>query len=327
MSRTRLLSLLAALAALLLVLAACADDDADQAAEEPAEDDAPLALDEDDDGDDEGDDEVVEDDEVAEDEAVEEEEALDVEAAVHQYASTLPDGWMAMSDTEEFKDAMAVDGTVLIDVREEGEFAEGHLPGAINIPIRELPENLDKIPTDRPVLIYCASGWRAGLALSSLGLMGYDNLTAYPPSVQGWEADGEELVNEDNEAEVFGEPDLDPAMVDAVGDFLATLPEGFLTNSLDDVKAALDAGAGLVDVREMDAFEEGHIADAIAVPLRTVAAGEAEVPTDTTVIVMCQSGYRASLALPMYHVLGYTNTEGFPGSYNAWVDADEPVVG
>ena len=61
----------------------------------------------------------------------------------------------------------------LIDVREESEYAEGHIPGAVNIPIRTLADNLDKIPTDQPVMVYCASGHRAAMSTAALQELGY----------------------------------------------------------------------------------------------------------------------------------------------------------
>jgi rhodanese-related sulfurtransferase len=316
MHRSRPWSLLAALMAMMMVLAACGTSTTDTT--EAATEEAPLAVD-------------LEEEEAPEEEAPEEEPeeaeapAFDLVAAVHESASTLPEGWLNVGDTDAFKEAISVEGTVLIDVREESEFAEGHIPGAINIPIRTLTANLELIPTDRPVIVYCASGWRAGLAVSSLRLLGYDNVLAYAASVKGWTEAGEELVNEDNVAETFGEPDVQPEMLAAVESFLTTIPEGFLTNSVDAVKEAMAAGAVVVDVREEGEFAEGHIADAISVPLRTMASGEVEVPSDTNLIVHCKSGWRAALALPMYHVLGYTNMSGFPGSYNAWVEAGEPI--
>jgi len=38
-------------------------------------------------------------------------------------------------------------------------------------------------------------------------------------------------------------------------------------------------------------------------------------------MVYCQSGYRAALSVPILHVLGLTNAQGFPGSFSAWVAA------
>ncbi|MFU8841242.1 MAG: rhodanese-like domain-containing protein [Nitriliruptoraceae bacterium] len=315
MRRTRTRSLLATLLALLLILAACGDGD--DAPEPEAEDDAPLALD------------LEEEDEAEEpeEEPAEEEPAaeFDLVAAIDDHVSTLPDGWGTVGDVEALKEALQVENTVLIDVREAGEYEEGHIEGAINIPIREVASSLELIPTDRPVIIYCASGWRAGMAYSTLRLMGYDNVRAWTPGWNGWTAAEEPVSTDPVEPEVVGAPDVEPELLDAVDGFLSTLPEGFLTNSLEAVQDLMGQDAVLVDVREPAEYEAGFIPDALSVPLRTMVSTDVEVPTSGPVVVYCQSGYRAALALPMYHLLGNTNAVGFPGSFGAWEAAGEVV--
>jgi phage shock protein E len=53
-------------------------------------------------------------------------------------------------------------GALLLDVRTPEEFAEGHLAGAVNIPVDALPGRLAEVePKDRPVVVYCRSGARS----------------------------------------------------------------------------------------------------------------------------------------------------------------------
>jgi phage shock protein E len=73
------------------------------------------------------------------------------------------------------------DGAVLLDVRTPGEFASGHLDGAVNIPVDELADRLGEIEGDQ-VVVYCRSGHRsakaaavlegAGKQVTDLGAMG-----------------------------------------------------------------------------------------------------------------------------------------------------------
>lgn len=308
--------LIAGLLAFSLVLAACGDDSADTTTVEP---DSPLATTT-----------TVEAEEPTTTEAAEETtttvEEFDVEAAVVEYASNIPEGWMATGDTEAFKEAVAASNALVIDVREPGEYAEGFILDAINIPLRTLGENLDKIPTDRQVYIYCKSGWRAGLGTSSLAMMGYDNIKAYPPGWNGWTAAEQEISTEAVEAEVVGDPGLQPEMVVAVSEFLSTIPEGWLTaGDAQAVSDAIDAGAFVLDVREPGEFAEGHIPGAVNVPVRQIGTADVEIPTDVNVIEYCKSGWRAALALPIIHMLGNDNTKGFTGSYLAWTEAGFPV--
>ena len=57
------------------------------------------------------------------------------------------------------------DDVVLLDVREDWEYAEGHIPGAVLVPLGQIPDRLDEIPQDKTVIAVCRSGNRM---LSSL---------------------------------------------------------------------------------------------------------------------------------------------------------------
>lgn len=67
-------------------------------------------------------------------------------------------------------------GTMLIDVRTPGEFAEGHLDGAVNLPVElpTFPDQVALLDPDMEYLVYCRTGRRAGVAIeymeSTLGL-------------------------------------------------------------------------------------------------------------------------------------------------------------
>jgi phage shock protein E len=73
-------------------------------------------------------------------------------------------------------------GARLLDVRTSGEFAGRHLPGAVNIPLGELERRMQSLgPKDRPIVVYCQSGQRSGLAkrlLTANGFTAVHNLGA-----------------------------------------------------------------------------------------------------------------------------------------------------
>jgi rhodanese-related sulfurtransferase len=251
---------------------------------------------------------------------------FDLVASVEAYASTIPDGFMGVSDLTAFKDALTA-GAYLIDVREVSDYEAGHIPGAVNIPIRTLADNLAAIPTDQQVFVYCASGWRAGMATSALRMLGYDNVLAYPPSMKGWTDAGETVETTTNAPGTFTVPTIEPELLTAVGGFLRSIPDGFLSaGDVEAVKTAIDAGAFLVDVRSATEYANGYIPGAMNIDLRTLPANLSEIPTDQQVIVYCQSGWRAALSTAVLQVLGYDNVKGFPGSYAAWTAAGEPVA-
>lgn len=73
----------------------------------------------------------------------------------------------------------------IIDVREAGEFAEGHLKNAKNIPLSVLRERMDEIPKDRPVYLHCRSSQRSYYALCALRGNGYRNIVNISGSFLG----------------------------------------------------------------------------------------------------------------------------------------------
>lgn len=61
------------------------------------------------------------------------------------------------------------DGALLVDVRSPTEFAGGHLPGAVNVPVNEIGGRIVELgPLDRPVVVYCRSGNRSARAAGVL---------------------------------------------------------------------------------------------------------------------------------------------------------------
>lgn len=65
-------------------------------------------------------------------------------------------------------------GDLILDVREPHEFAAGHVPGSTLIPLGQLPAQLRQLPTDRRVLIVCATGNRSSYATQMLQGAGHD---------------------------------------------------------------------------------------------------------------------------------------------------------
>ena len=74
-------------------------------------------------------------------------------------------------DVRHLQKALA-SGAVLIDVREPFEFASGHVPGAVSIPMHLVPLRLDEIPKDRDLLVICAAGNRSWQIVHYLGERG-----------------------------------------------------------------------------------------------------------------------------------------------------------
>ena len=80
--------------------------------------------------------------------------------------------------TGEQAHAKVTQGAFLLDVRSPGEFAEGHLAGAVNVPVNELEATLASLPVDRnkEIVVYCRSGLRSSRARTILLKAGYSKV-------------------------------------------------------------------------------------------------------------------------------------------------------
>lgn len=68
-------------------------------------------------------------------------------------------------------------GAVLLDVRTPEEYAQGHLPGSINLPLQNIFRIAEEVPEqDTPVFLYCHSGARSRRAAAFLEKLGYENV-------------------------------------------------------------------------------------------------------------------------------------------------------
>jgi rhodanese-related sulfurtransferase len=86
--------------------------------------------------------------------------------------------------------ALLLDGAVSLDVREPGEYAAGHIDGAIHFPLGTLSANTDRIPRDRPVVVYCGHGERASTGASLLETAGFRDVVNLDGGIGAWQEAG-----------------------------------------------------------------------------------------------------------------------------------------
>ena|ERR1035438_8588739 len=94
-------------------------------------------------------------------------------------------------------------GASVIDVRSEGEFQDRHLPGAVNVPLDRLREEIVRRAPNReqPLLLHCLSGTRSGMGKALLRKMGYRsvfNLGSYGRAERILEAQGGNVTKGDH---------------------------------------------------------------------------------------------------------------------------------
>jgi rhodanese-related sulfurtransferase len=93
-------------------------------------------------------------------------------------------------DTEGVKELLSGelhDGLVLLDVRQPDEYEEGHIEGAILIPLGELENRLSEIDRSKAVLVICWSGFRSARAASILVAAGFEDVMNFARGMSSWD--------------------------------------------------------------------------------------------------------------------------------------------
>ena len=94
------------------------------------------------------------------------------------------------------------DDLVLLDVREDDEWAAGHAPGALHIPLHQVPRRLAEIPADARVLVICRVGGRSAQAAAYLQAHGVEAVNV-AGGMQAWQGAQRPMV-----ADTGGPPDV-----------------------------------------------------------------------------------------------------------------------
>lgn len=87
---------------------------------------------------------------------------------------------------EEFTPLVGKNNIQIVDVRGASEYEAGHIPGAVNVFVGTLQDNLDKISKDRQVVIHCQAGDRSAIAYSVLAKKGFKNVKNFSGGMKEW---------------------------------------------------------------------------------------------------------------------------------------------
>lgn len=81
-------------------------------------------------------------------------------------------------------------GAYMLDVREQSEWNEMHMPGATLIPLGQLASRLSEVPKDKPVVVVCRSGNRSAQARDLLAQSGFSSVTSMAGGMKAWSSAG-----------------------------------------------------------------------------------------------------------------------------------------
>jgi glyoxylase-like metal-dependent hydrolase (beta-lactamase superfamily II)/rhodanese-related sulfurtransferase len=182
------------------------------------------------------------------------------------------------------------EGVQVLDVRPVHAFADGHVAGAVNVPVsgtRFATKAAFVVDTELPVVVAASTEDEARQAIRGLRSV---------------------------------------AVLDIHGFVLGSGPERLELVSVGELDDLIAEGAELVDVREKDERDTGYIAGSRNIPYRLLALGEADLPRDRPVVTICETGPRATIAASILAARGFDARAVADGGIYAWQAAGKPTV-
>ncbi len=280
--------------------------------------------------------EPVAEEPVAEEPAVEEMAEADLDGGFETFLGDM-DHYNTIS-LDAFSELLATDPPFILDVRQPSELEEnGWIEGAVNIPLRDIADNIEYLPSfDTPIVSYCSGGWRCTIALTALEAMGWQDVKGLKGgSFGGWVEAGNPIAEGAvPELVALNEANPDPATVEAIGKMLHNVPDGFGVLKAEDFNTELVDNPDLIviDVRRADEIEANGYIDApnlLSIPLEEFVASQFMWPEelDAPIVTYCGSGHRSTIAMTILWSYGYTDVRSLQGGFGGWVADGYPVAG
>jgi len=211
------------------------------------------------------------------------------------------------------------DAPYIVSLRKAVDYANGHIPGAVNMAFGELAA----LPIDENILVYCYTGQSASFGAAVLGVLGYDvsNLlhgmsswsddpaiyvTRFNPESDQGDYNVETVANTGGS---YGDPSLENTTSSAESDIVAaaaaTVSPSYITAADLHMKIAEGEDMTVVDLRAADNYAAGHIPGAINFGLSALADNLDKINPDAPVYAYCYTGHSASQAVALLRMLGY----------------------
>lgn len=181
---------------------------------------------------------------------------------------------------------------LVIDARTPEEYEEVHIKDAVNIPVTRLEKDPSLLPADRTrKLVFYCNGIKCGKSKKAAKLAierGYGDVIVYADGMPVWEEKGMPIYAGASYEKKVETSKLSPK---ALKTLMETKPGTFT----------------IVDVRDRNEFEAGHIPGAINIPAAGFAAGSGVLEKEKRIVVYCNSGGRSYNAYRKLQKLAYPN--------------------
>jgi len=185
---------------------------------------------------------------------------------------------------------VAAEGSQVIDTRTVEAHLDGHLPGAVNVPVSGTSFSTKAgfvLDGESPITVVASDASEAARAIDGLHSV---------------------------------------ALLDVAGYVLGGGPETTEPVAIAELEALVDAGAVVVDVREKDERDEGYIPGSRHVPYRLMRHCCPDLPDDRPIVTICSSGARAAIASSILRAKGLDARPVISGGMNEWLARGEASV-
>lgn len=189
------------------------------------------------------------------------------------------------------------DGATIVDVRTTAEFAAGHIPSTLHLPVGDSFATWagSLIPYDRDIILLAGTTDRIAAAKRLLMLVGHDRVAGY------------------------GDHDLFEKWQQHRGPLATVTP-------IKPAALSTDIGRLVIDVRGQSEWDAGHLPRATHLFLGDLAELARDIPRDTPIAVHCQGGTRSSIGASVLQAEGFTDVANVTGGFRDWQAAGFPVT-
>jgi rhodanese-related sulfurtransferase len=242
-----------------------------------------------------------------------------VEALAYKYFEEFPSDLNVITADKLFSLIRAGEDTFILDIRNSEDYKKSHLKGAVNLPFLDtsIADNLESIPDDKPVMVYCYTGQTSSQVTALLNIAGKmaknvrSGFNKGITKTEGYEALLEQTGNPLPGASYAVDADVKKVLSAYFKDKMTQDGTPFAKFNLTPktVKAIVDEGNDdyyILFIRRPADYAKGHIPTAVNMAYgRGMQEKLTALPRDRKIVVYCYSGQTSSQTTAILRLLGY----------------------
>lgn len=228
------------------------------------------------------------------------------------------------------------DAIILIDIRSQADFEASHIEGAYHSNWADLGEVLEKIPTNRQVVVVCYSGQTAGQAVGALRIAGFNNVKSLTGGMNGWNAaklpaaeTGPRALSSRNNA-TTPKTDEQKVLWDAARAYFKSVgTDGNKMISAQNLHDALETNPRafkVIDIRGKADYDAGHIEGSTHSAWAQFGTILPTLAKKDKIVIACFSGQTSGQTVGVLRTLGFDAYSLQGGINNAWIPSGLPLV-